>query len=302
MAKKSKFLSKGKFGSPKILLIAGLAVVAGLVAAYAYGASATSDDCVVSGSGGSCQTDDVKVVCTNGVCTTTTSNSDNESTGGDTSGSTPTVRGSLSCTALSATSIRWSASWKNASSAVILTRNGTTIKRFRSASGPVSSSSTWTETGLTADQGYNARLQHGTTRLDTESCTTNEAPSTGGTSGGTNSGTTGSTSPDVVDGQVIYCHNNICTSYAQGTKATGSTGTSVKSSPQGSSVTTTVCNDADCQTYSSQSDDGSTVGQRVKCVDGDCKYEAFEVKPATGVRGFFINLYVKVNGFFKGLF
>lgn len=298
MAKKSKFLSKGKFGSPKILLIAGLAVVAGLVAAYAYGASATSDDCVV-GSGGSCQTDDVKVVCTNGVCTTTTGDSSDSSDDGDTGGSTPTVRGSLSCTALSATSIRWSASWKNASSAVTLTRSGSTIKRFRGANGPVSSSSTWTETGLSADQGYNARLQHGTTRLDSESCTTDEAENSGD-----NGDTTGSTSPDVVDGQVIYCHNNICTSYAKGTAApkAGSSGTTVKSSPPGASVSTTVCNDSDCQTYSSQSDDGATVGQRVKCVEGDCKYEAFEVKPATGVRGFFIKLYIKVNGFFKGLF
>lgn len=295
-----------KFSKLQTLTLAALTIFAGLVVGVVYGAS-QSDDCIIGqvytwidgveteinqygscdGSDGSSDSD-------------SDSDSDNDSDGsGGSGGSQPAQpSGRITCKTLSDSKIRWSAVWRNANAKVEEYRGSTAIHRFRGVNGPVTGSATWTETGLSAKTAYKGVLKNGSTRLAGTQCNTKAAPVVPEEEHDDPIADMPRDEDDNV--RDTFCNGNLCTTSR---KTTGTRGTSATTSSDGSKVTATVCNsESACSTYTTVSDDPDVkIAQSTECTEGTCTYKVYEDTPPTGVRGFFIRLYLKVNGFFKNL-
>ncbi len=322
MAKRSSLKGLRKFGKFRVLLVAAGLVVAGLAVAFIYaGTTCTTSNgsttCTTTQTGSSSSGDCINGQVTSTSGTNSTSNSscstqnvsggntntcfnDNCSTSGGTTTNTVSnqqpASGGLACSVLSASSIRWRASWQDAPGIVVLAYNGNSVHRFKGAGPPATGSETWEETGLKSATAYRGELRHNyngaSTIISTRSCRTPGEPSSTTKSTSTNNNSsTSSTAPGSVSGQVVVCNNNLCTTYSSG----GTTGSTK------STVTTQVCQNGICKTYTSESSSGG-VGQSLTCVNGNCSYEAHEAVPVSGVKGFFVNLYLSLNGFFSHLF
>ena len=306
MAKHYNLKGLRKFGKFRVLLVAVGLVVAGLAVAFIYAdttcttsngsttctttqtGSSNSGDCSVTGSNQSCSTQDVSGgntnTCFNDNCSTSTGTKTTTNT------TAQPASGGLACTVLSTDTIRWKASWQDAPGVVVLAHNANNAHRFKGTGAPATGTATWDESGLNPATAYRGELRHNyngaSTIISTRTCRTSGEP-TNNNKTTTNS----SSSSNSVNGQVVVCNNNLCTTYSSG----GTTSSS------NSTVTTQVCQNGVCKTYTSQSS-SSGVGQSLTCVNGNCQYEAHDAVPTSGVKGFFVNLYLSIHGLLSHLF
>lgn len=297
-AKRSFLKSIKKFSTGQTITLSLLTIVAGLIVGVVYGAS-QSDDCIM-GQVYSNIDGVITEVNQSGDCDGGSSSGGSDSTGssgggsgGSTQPASPTGR--ITCRALTDTKIRWSASWANATDQVLMTRGSATVHRFRGANGATTSpGKTWDETGLTARTEYKGVLKNGSTRLGAATCKTKAAVVVDEPDDPI------SALPRDEDGNIndTFCTGNLCTTTRKETSVKRTT----VSRQSGSTVVATVCSGEECSTHTTVSADPEVViKQETECSDDNCVYKVYEETPPTGVRGFFVNLYLKVNRFFKNL-